>query len=153
LHGVVVGQLSPLKMSKKRTNVKYYDDTFSDGRKSVRLDQHFVDAQREQHVVVLENCILKRNRDELEILVENKPTMLNCPKKFRVSEDDTLVRAPDLVTKADLKDIAKRQQITLVGKILSINKVEQVLIKGSGQLLLKREVVLADFTVQAYGIQ
>jgi len=45
-----------------------------------------------------------------------------------------------------LKDIAERQQVFLVGKILTVDKVEQVFVKGSGQSLSKREVVLADST-------
>ena len=36
-HGVVVGELSPVKTSSKNNAVKYFDGRFSDGKKTVRL--------------------------------------------------------------------------------------------------------------------
>ena len=37
VHGVLVGEVSPIKMSRKRNNVKYFEGQFSDGKKTVHL--------------------------------------------------------------------------------------------------------------------
>ena len=37
VHGMVVGQVSPVKTSSKRNEVKYFDGQFSDGVNAVRL--------------------------------------------------------------------------------------------------------------------
>jgi len=153
VHGVLVGEVSPLKTSRKRSDVKYFDGKFSDGKKTVRLvsfepklHKEFQDAQREQRPVVIEDCILKRNRDQMEIVVDNKTTITNSPKKFRVNESDALPRLPELVTLDDVKDVAERQQVSLVAKIISLGKVEQVNVKSCGKCLSKCEAVLADCT-------
>ena len=82
----------------------------------------------------------------MEILVDSKTTISNSPKKFRVEADALPNRTAQLVAMNDLKDIAKRQQVSVVGKMLTVDKVEQVFVKGSGQSLSKREVVLANST-------
>jgi len=47
-----------------------------------KLHKEFEDAQREQRAVALENCFLKHNREEMEILVDSKTTISNSAKKF-----------------------------------------------------------------------
>ena len=37
VHGVFVGELSPVKTSSKNRAVKYFDGRFSEGKKTVRL--------------------------------------------------------------------------------------------------------------------
>ena len=37
VHGVLVGEVSPIKTSRKRNNVKYFEGQCSDGKKTVRL--------------------------------------------------------------------------------------------------------------------
>ena len=37
MHGVLVGEVSPIKTSRKRNNVKYFEGQCSDGKKTVRL--------------------------------------------------------------------------------------------------------------------
>ena len=36
-HGVVIGELSPIKTNSKNSAVKYFDGGFGDGKKTVRL--------------------------------------------------------------------------------------------------------------------
>jgi len=120
VHGVLVGEVSPVKTSRKRSDVKYFDGKFSDGKKTVRvvsfeprLHKEFQDAQREKRPVSIQNCLLKRNRDEIEILVDSKTSITSSPKKFRVNKSDVLSRVPDaeFVTIDDLKDVTERQQV------------------------------------------
>ena len=37
VHGALVGEVSPIKTSRKRNNVKYFEGQCSDGKKTVRL--------------------------------------------------------------------------------------------------------------------
>ena len=37
VHGVLVGEVSPIKTSRKRNNVKYFEGQCSDRKKTVRL--------------------------------------------------------------------------------------------------------------------
>ena len=58
VHGVVVGQVSPLKTSKTKSGVRYFDGSFSDGTKMLRmisfdpkLREQFEEAQKSQSSV------------------------------------------------------------------------------------------------------
>lgn len=94
VHGVVVGQVSPLKTSKTKSGVKYFDGSFSEGKKTLRmisfepkLREQFEEAQKSQSPVALKNCVVKRGRsDGLEILVNSKSVLIRSPKKFKVTE-------------------------------------------------------------------
>ena len=37
VHGVLVCEVSPIKTSRKRNDIKYFEGQFSDGKKTVRL--------------------------------------------------------------------------------------------------------------------
>ena len=102
VHGVLVGQVSPIKTSRKRANVKYFEGQLSDGKKTVRLvsfdpnlHRKFEEAQKSQCSVALQNCIFKRSRpdsDDMEILVNKKSSITQSPKKFKVGKDDSLLK-------------------------------------------------------------
>jgi len=145
-HGVLVGEVSPVKTSRKMSDVKYFDGKFSDGKKTVRvvsfeprLHKEFQDAQQEKCPVSIQNCLLKWNRDKIEILIDSKTSITSSPKKIRVNESDVLSRVPEAEfdTIDDLKDVAERQQVSIVAKIVSLGKVKQVNVKSSGKCLYK----------------
>ena len=137
VHGVVVGGVSPMKNSKTKSGIKYFDGTFTDGKKALRmvsfdpkLHDQFEEAQKNQYPFALRNCFVKRDRrDELEILVNTNTSVVKSPKKFKVSEDDIgvlqLSQCPVLGTLEEVKDVAENQQITISGKILSLAAPEQ----------------------------
>ena len=37
VHGILVGEVSPIKTSRKRNDIKYFEGQFSDGKKTVCL--------------------------------------------------------------------------------------------------------------------
>ena len=37
VHGVLIGEVSPVKTSRRRSDVKYFESQLSDGKKTVRL--------------------------------------------------------------------------------------------------------------------
>ena len=74
VHGVLVGELSSIKMSRKRNDVKYFEGQFSDRKKTVRLvsfepklRNQFDEAQKAQYSLALQNCFVKRNRDNNDL--------------------------------------------------------------------------------------
>ena len=157
VHGVLVGEVSPIKTSRKKSNVKYFEGQFSDGKKTVRLVSfepnlrgELDEAQKTQRSLALQNCIVKRNRDndDFEIHVNNRTSLVQSPKKFKFVEDDLpkISGSPELGTLEQLKDLSEHQQISVTGKVQSIAEVEKVLIKSTGKQLCKQEFVIADGT-------
>ena len=72
-HGVVIGELSPIKTSSKNSAVKYFDGRFSDGKTTVRLisfdpklHARLNEIQKSGYRVALENCLVKRKADNFE---------------------------------------------------------------------------------------
>ena len=122
-----------------------------------KLREQFEEAQKSQSSVALKNCIVKRGRsDELEILVNSKSSIINSPKKFKVTEGEVeLLKAsqcPVLGTLEEVKDLAEHQQITITGKVLSISKSEQIVSKSSGKHLIKQDFAIADSTAAVRGV-
>ena len=64
VHGVVLGTVSPVKTSTLNRGVKYFDGTFSDGKKTLRM-------------VSFEPKL----RGQLEGICENKYVVLLCEEK------------------------------------------------------------------------
>ena len=164
VHGVVVGQVSPLKTSKTKSSVRYFDGSFTDGKKTLRmisfepkLHEQFEEAKKSQSPVALKNCIVKRGRnDELEILVNSKCAMIKSPKKFKVTEEEIAVlktsQCPVLGTLEEVKDLVEYQEVTITGKVLSRSKAEQVVVKSSGKHVNKQDFTIADSTAAVRGV-
>ena len=86
VHGVVVGELSPVKTSSKNSAMKYFDGRFGDGTKTVRLvsfdstlRSKLEDTMKAGGGVALQNCMIKRKAgsDEFELHVNNKSVVVN----------------------------------------------------------------------------
>ena len=65
VHGVVVGQVSPLKTSKTKSGIRYFDGSFTDGKKTLRmisfdpkLREQFEEAKKSQSPVALKIALL-----------------------------------------------------------------------------------------------
>ena len=59
-------------------------------------------------------------------------------KKFKVAEDETEaanVLCSVVGTLEEIKDLAEYQQVTVIGKILSAAKPEQIIMKNNGKNL------------------
>ena len=159
VHGIIVGQVLPVKSSKKRPDVKYFEGQISDGVKTMRLVSFeptlrckVEEAQKAKRGVALQNCFFKRSRDndDFEVHVNKKTSILPSPKKFRIDEKlipmEVTCSAAALGTIEELKDAVEHQCVCVSGKVQSISGVEQVLVKATGKQLTKQEVVLADGT-------
>ena len=76
VHGVVIGDVSPVKTSSKRSDIKYFEGQISNGVKTVRLMSFepnlrpkIEDAQKSKAGVALRNCAIKQSRisDNFEV--------------------------------------------------------------------------------------
>ena len=163
VHGVLVGEVSPVKTSKKGTDVKYFEGALSDGKKSVRvvsfdpkLRNQFEEAKKQHCGVALKNCVVKRKlqTDNFEILMNSKSSVVKSPKKFKVEEQDVVSpsHCSELGTLEEIKDLSEHQQVTVSGKIQSVCAPDKITIKSSGKQLLKQEFVIADCTFVCRGV-
>ena len=94
VHGVFVGAVSPVRDSRSKKGVKYFEGNLSDGEKRVRvvafdskLHQRIVTAQREEKSVALEGCVVQNSKwrpEELEIIANARTKMEPSPKRFKV---------------------------------------------------------------------
>ena len=91
VHGIIVGQVSPVKSSKKRPDVKYFEGQISDGVKTMRLVSFeptlrckVEEAQKAKRGVALQNCSFKRSgdNDDFEVHVNKKTSILPSPKNL-----------------------------------------------------------------------
>ena len=95
VEGVFVGTLSPIKSSSKNKQNKYYDGSFSDGVKTVRLvsfepklREQIEEAHKKCYGVSLSNCAVQHSQQEeseLEVFMSSKTSVVKFPKKFKVS--------------------------------------------------------------------
>ena len=96
----VVSQVSPIKQSKKKKNVKYFDSKITDGTKVVtailfdpKLRQAFEKSLTNRCPINLTNCVVKQiqstNDDQqFEILANNSSKVDDSTKSFSLSNDD-----------------------------------------------------------------
>ena len=91
VHRVFVGAVSPVKSSRKKSDVKYFEANLSDRDKTVRLVSfeprlraEVEEANKTRCQVSVSNCCVKQNRgDALEILANNKSSIVSSPKNFK----------------------------------------------------------------------
>ena len=164
VHGIFIGGLSPVKKSRNKADVQYFETSLSDGDKTVcvvsfepRLRRDVEEAYKTKREVAIKNCSVKRNRsDTFEILANSKSSITNSPKKFRI--DDEMVRkhagvACDLGTTEELNDLKEMQRINVIGKVQSISPTEEIKGKSTGCTpLLKQDFTLADGTSVCRGV-
>lgn len=118
----------------------YFEGQFSDGTKRLlasfepKLRSQFDEAQKAQCSLAVQNCVVKRNRDndDFEIHVNKQTSLVQSPKKFKVGKEFDLPKTycgPELGTLEQLKNLSELQQISIRGKVQSIGEAAQVFIK------------------------
>ena len=166
VHGVFVGAVSPVKSSRKKSDIKYFEANLSDGEKTVRvvsfeprLRAQVEETNKTRRRVAVSNCCVKRSRgDALEILANNKSSIVSSPKKFKINYEEIEEKykgvtsgCHELGTIEELKDLQEHQHINVVGKVQSILPVEEIKGKCSKKLV-KQDFVLADCTGVCRGV-
>jgi len=162
IHGVVVGEMSPVKTSRKNSSMKYFDERFGDGKTTVRfvsfdptLRNKLDDLRKSDSGVVLQNCLIKRKAPEdFELQLNNRSTVLSSPKKFKVSEDSVsaVPHCAEVHALEEIKDISELQLVTFIGKVTWLSQSEELMKKGGEKKLKKRDFLIADSTSSCRGV-
>ena len=159
IHGVVT-QLSPVKVSKKNENVRYFDGKVSDGKKSMRVVsfdpvlRHQTDEARlNKSPIAIVNCQVKEktefnfgNSSAFEILATNRFKVEASRHNFDLSQDLEITdqdEAPLAISIMEVDDISTGQHVCVSAKVVQLDTPIPVHNK-SGQLLHKQECILAD---------
>ena len=153
VHGAIL-ELSPVKVSRKNRDVKYFEAKLTDGKKVARLvsfepklHKDLEKLKDSNESVSCVNCNVKKNWDgsQFEEVAVNKSTIRNSPKKFLISSQEKLqVSVTDLPELAGIEDLAVHGKVSIVGKIVSVTPVEEVKSKTNDKCFRKQECTIAD---------
>lgn len=157
VHGVVVGEVSPVKESKKNSTCKYFQGQLSDGKKTVRmisfepkLRQDLQKAKETQQEIALDNVCVQQNKlhqDTLEIVIGSRSSVTKSPKKFQIS-DNALneFSISNVSTIEEIRELTVNQHIDIVGKVFDIQPTEKLTSKSGDKKLNKQDLTLGDCT-------
>lgn len=144
IEGVVL-ELSPMK--KGRTGSSFFDGTISDGVASMRfvgfdskVRRRLVEHEGKDTAVTLTNCEVKQGRrdgDGLEVCIRNSSEISVSETKFDVKKEMEKKNAVTSIKEAE--DMAQYQRVTVEGKVVQLNKAEEV---SGGKK--KQDMVVAD---------
>ena len=157
IHGVMT-ELSPIKVSQKNTNVKYFTGKITDGKKTLRmvssdsvLGQRLNTYQKDVVPVCLTECQVKdaSGSADFEIVASPRRTnALKSEKKFELPKDLNMID-PDTaktILLEELQDIAVNQSTSVQAKAVRVGMPEDVQSKTTWRVLQKQECVIADTT-------
>ena len=150
VHGVVT-ELSPVKVSRKNSSVKYFDAKLSDGRKVVRLvsfdptlRESLEQLRSEGSTVAVSNCQVKDGRDgEKEIVATTRTKVQASPRKMGRIASVSSQEEPKLVKVNDVSDTPVNEHVTVVVKVFNLSAPAKVTTKD-GKELCKQECVVCD---------
>ncbi len=163
VHGALL-DMSPIKTSKRNTDVKYMEGRLTDGLDVLRfvsfspakikgkLDEVLENAdQNADQAISLVNCAIKKSKigSGFELVLSDKSTVSRLPKKFKVDAD--IMKSVNTAVCAELKELSEMDgvaaqvgnKVTVVGKVVSIKPMDEIK-SGKGQVFKKQECILAD---------
>lgn len=88
----VVTQLSPVRVSKRNTSVRYFDGTLSNGKSNVRvvsfdptLHTLCESSKATSSPIKILNCNIKPNKNKKEIVLTQRSKIEASPRKFTMN--------------------------------------------------------------------
>ena len=154
VHGVFVGDVSPVKCGKNDPARQWFDSSFTDGTKMTRivcfnprLRNEVVTAKESGETMAISKCQIKLCKDsatEMEILLNSRSKVAKSAKRFKV--DPAMSLSTDIII-AKLPDLTVNQQVTITGKIVSVDSPENITTKD-GRTLKIQTVHVADASGQ-----
>lgn len=162
IHGKVV-ELSPVRISRKNKDMKYFEGRMSDGKSccwfvsfDVKAKDDIEAITKKGESVLMKNCDVKKSRvraDEWEIVMSQKSTVMNSPKKFKVDEGDLKVATNATVQQLErldgIENLAANcgNQVGIRGHIISVQKKE---VKSRDKVLQMEECMISDQKDKAF---
>ena len=153
----IITELSPVKVSRKNSQVKYFSGKVTDGKKTVRvvsfdpsLRNQMEKSRMEGSAVSIVNCQIKQSTQvgssDYEILASTRSTVEASPtKKFQLPPDLTLLDpdTPVEVELKDLRDLRVNQRVTVTVKVVEVMEPTAVTTK-TDKKLMKQDCKVAD---------
>ena len=168
VHGVFIGEVSPVKHSRTKTDVRYFEGKLSDGKKTVRmvsfepkLRATVEKAWEGGEAVAVTNCSVQESKkggfDGMEIVASTRTAVVKSPKKFNIGDDvkseaSSLCGSVDLMAIEGVSGLAVNQRVNVTGKIQSVGEAEKVEARSRGGTLTKQDFVIADCTGAIRGV-
>ena len=156
VHGLVVGAISPVRTSKKNSEIKFFESQLCDGKEVVRvisfnphLRQDFTKFKELNEEIILADCTVQASKitQNLEILANSKTKISKSPKKFKLDDSlqitTTSTRSDMDVTVSDLKDLAVNQRINVIAKVILVQPPMNIQ-STNGTVLLKQDCTIAN---------
>lgn len=164
IHGVVVGNLSPVKTSRKRADVQFFEGNLTDGKKVARLISFEpnlrgeIDQMRQSgQSVKLSNCSVQQSKlsgSDLEVVLNKRTNLCKSPNKYTIDEGfvTTSIDAVDVPTVNELTKVSTNQRVNVIGKVISLKVPEKVYVKSRNEDVMKQDFVFADSTATCRGV-
>lgn len=166
VYGVLVGELSPIKDSRGKAGVRYFEGKLSDGKKTIRmvsfapnLRGDLEKLRKSDEGVAVVNCIVQKSKmsvgEELEVVAGTRSSIMPSPKKFRVDEDaasSSVSGVVEIKRLEEVKCLAVNQHISVTGKVVSVEDAEMIYVKSRNVTLKKEGFVVADNTSVIRGV-
>ena len=160
VHGVVL-QLSPTQVSKKNKTTRFFDGKIADGKRTTRvisfnphLRSQLERFREKSSEVALVNCSVQREfegasggNQRYEVVLNSRTKLEDSPKIFRMPENLQEIDPYAACTLRDLEevdDIADRQLINALGKVVHVGDPSKVVAASSSKPLNKQDVTIAD---------
>ena len=135
IHGIVTA-VSPVKVSRKDSNLHYFDGRLTDGRSSARivcfdpsLRSALESSREKKEAVSVVNCSVKQNSNkDLEIVGNKHSKVVASPRKYVLPETSTFSDNLEhkTVELRDVDDISCTQRVTVLVKVNSVTEGEVV---------------------------
>ena len=143
----MVTELSPVKVSRKNSSVRYFDGKLSDSRKTVQvisfdtsLHTKLESSRIEKSCVSLVNCDVKavsgarlEKPGKMEIMATNQTKVAVSPRKFEVSEVSE-ADVPKEVNISEVDGLERGQRVTIVVKVVNVATAVTVTSRDSKEL-------------------
>lgn len=166
IHGVIVGDVSPVKQSRKGTGVRFFEGNLSDGKEVVRmvsfepkLHSDIIKAKANAESVMLSNCSIQKSKlptnDNLEVILNTHTNIEKSPKKFTIDESSLNIESTstsDIASLIEIPGLAVNQHINVIGKVLSLNAPEKVHSKSKDEFFTKQDFVIGDSSATCKGV-
>ncbi len=159
IHGVFVGEVSPVKCGRRNPAVKYFEGHMTDGKKTVQvvsfeptLKAEVEKARKSTEGVALTNCLVQESKQpgkDFEIKATSETTVAKSPKKFGGGQDFDYA---GVSAASELRGLTVNQHVTVTGKVTLVKKAEDIHVKSRGETLKKQDFVLSDCGSSCRGV-
>ena len=146
-HGIPL-QVSPVKESRMKKGVRYFDARLSDGKK-VRLQAAMKKAEETESVVALVNSnVMKSSVNyELEVHLNKHSQVTSSPRKLELGDAVCPFTTTNAVKIADIVDLAVNEAVEVTCKVEKLKEVKIVKKKSGARSELRiQDVVIGDET-------